>query len=459
MADRVYLGEATMPVVIDEALDSSSTNPVQNKVVTQALAGKEATISDLATIRSGAALGATSIQPSDVTSVYSPTGTAPLNGVAVDSALSSTGGNPLFHYTFADHLFSNTNWLRADSFSWQDCSVYTSAYQHLVNDIAGKTAETETIGSIMITFYRATDGHKICLANQAGYVSDLYDATGVAWYYILDTANTRFKLPRGSHGNIVEKSQNGTEGCRVYSDGWCEQWGQISLNQSVSPGGYNVASVAFSKPFANTFYIVATNSFHDRFNTGSNSKSTDSMAVYYVNDSSNTYTISAVGWFACGYISSYPTNSQYQYLYFYCGNTVQSQTTIDVGQITETLNGKADLDLSNVNNTGKSTAAGWGMPSDTYVDLTLGASNSTYTAPANGWFMLEKLASGNSQELRFTNLSNGLAGYAISPTNNATLDASVQCKKGDVARLYYTAGGNLNVFRFVYAEGSKSEAN
>ena len=53
-------------LTIDTALSSSSTNPVQNKVVNTALAGKQATISDLSTIRSGAAAGATAVQPEDL---------------------------------------------------------------------------------------------------------------------------------------------------------------------------------------------------------------------------------------------------------------------------------------------------------------------------------------------------------------------------------------------------------
>ena len=49
-------------IVVDSALSSTSTNPVQNRVVTQALAGKQDAISDLATIRSNAAKGATALQ-------------------------------------------------------------------------------------------------------------------------------------------------------------------------------------------------------------------------------------------------------------------------------------------------------------------------------------------------------------------------------------------------------------
>ena len=52
--------------VVDEALSDTSENPVQNKVVKAAIDAKQDTISDLATIRNGAALGATAYQkPND----------------------------------------------------------------------------------------------------------------------------------------------------------------------------------------------------------------------------------------------------------------------------------------------------------------------------------------------------------------------------------------------------------
>ena len=54
------LNKPTIPsaVTVDSALSDSSTNPVQNKVIKSALDGKQATISDLSTIRSNAEAGA-----------------------------------------------------------------------------------------------------------------------------------------------------------------------------------------------------------------------------------------------------------------------------------------------------------------------------------------------------------------------------------------------------------------
>ena len=113
-----------------------------------------------------------------------------------DNSLKGT----LLDYKWADHLLNDMSWLRADTFSWHSGDVYVAAYNHLVADFEGTTAETETIGDITITFYRAEDKHKICLPDQEDKLLELYNKTGVAWYYILDEDNTQFKLPRTKYG-------------------------------------------------------------------------------------------------------------------------------------------------------------------------------------------------------------------------------------------------------------------
>lgn len=50
------------PITVDDVLSTTSANPVQNKVVTTAINGKQDTINDLPTIRSGAEAGATAYQ-------------------------------------------------------------------------------------------------------------------------------------------------------------------------------------------------------------------------------------------------------------------------------------------------------------------------------------------------------------------------------------------------------------
>lgn len=76
-----------------------------------------------------------------------------------------------------------------------------NTYRLYIEDNIAST--TETVAGITITYFPAPDGHKICLANQESAVAAIYAATGVAWYYIIDTANQRFKLPRVNPNKVV----------------------------------------------------------------------------------------------------------------------------------------------------------------------------------------------------------------------------------------------------------------
>lgn len=139
---------------------------------------------------------------------------------------------------------------------------------------------------------------------------------------------------------------------------------------------------------------------------------------------------------------------------------IASKANTALDNLTETGEAHfANPSLSNVNATGTSAVAGWAMPSSTYDDLTLPASNTDVTAPSNGWFVLKKLTSGNNQEIRLTNNTNGLVGYGYAANSGSAISAAVLCQKGDEVNIYYSAGGTTQVYRFIYAEGSKSEAN
>ena len=73
---------------------------------------------------------------------------------------------------------------------------------------------------------------------------------------------------------------------------------------------------------------------------------------------------------------------------------------------------KADTDLANVTNTGKSTAAGWGIPSSTWTGVTIGASGTIYTASYDGWLFLKY------------NVNSTAIGY-VSVTQNGHTDQQV----------------------------------
>jgi hypothetical protein len=101
-----------------------------------------------------------------------------------------------------------------------------------------------------------------------------------------------------------------------------------------------------------------------------------------------------------------------------------------------------------------STISGWSMPSSSYIDLNLGASGATYTAPTNGYFCLDKAGTQN-EYIDIRNNTTGLlrSKTTISASGTESIAVYMPCKKGDEIAVVYTATGTTNIFRFIYAEG------
>lgn len=155
------------------------------------------------------------------------------------------------------------------------------------------------------------------------------------------------------------------------------------------------------------------------------------------------------------------TTSLDGYYYIVVATSTKTDIQVDIDEIATDLNGKADVDLSNTNNQAKILMSGMGMPSNTYIDLTLGASGTTYTAPANGYFYLSKVGTAAGQFATFENSSDGASGESCAYT---AFYSGYKCvllrpvKKGTSIQLRYDVGGATQFFRFIYAVGSESEA-
>ena len=106
----------------------------------------------------------------------------------------------------------------------------------------------------------------------------------------------------------------------------------------------------------------------------------------------------------------------------------------------------------------KNEISTWSMPSNKYVDLTLGNSGDTYITPANGYVLIRTVA------------NNGNCSITIHQTNGPTFGSSATVLSGDDGRLFVPfargtnfrvwysnigtgSGTNATVFRFIYAEG------
>lgn len=99
------------------------------------------------------------------------------------------------------------------------------------------------------------------------------------------------------------------------------------------------------------------------------------------------------------------------------------------------------------------SGSGFGFPSDRYIDLELGASGTTYTAPANGYFYTSKVTGGTNQYIGIYNQTVRTGTRATPNPSGAYTALWLPARKGDVVRVDYTASGSTLYFRFIYAEG------
>lgn len=224
---------------------------------------------------------------------------------------------------------------------------------------------TETIAGITISYYLVDDKHKICLADQEDNLIALFSTTGVAWYFILDTTNKRFKLPRTKFGFTGFRD---------------------AVGKYIAPGLPNI-----------TGYM--TNGSHS-LNVGNSTGSADS-ALYApgtkkgatVAGNSGSDWIGDIGFDASRSNAIYGTSTTVQpsatemYLYFYVGEFTDEALINTAGITTEEFNSKVDVNLLN------------SIPTSAFAQLLLNAGIDTvvdYQAPTveNDYTWYRKYKSG-----------------------------------------------------------------
>lgn len=132
--------------------------------------------------------------------------------------------------------------------------------------------------------------------------------------------------------------------------------------------------------------------------------------------------------------------------------------TFSVGEGGGGGGGGADTSLSNLTDAGKIQVSSLSAPSDTYDDLTLGASGETYTMPADGYLFVWMDFRGAYSGIQVYNTSThrGEARYSAGDVSNAL---TLAVHKGDVitVKYWYASGYTNQYFRFFYAKGNESE--
>lgn len=259
-----------------------------------------------------------------------------LGGTSHDTV---SNAHSLLDYKWTDHKLNEMAWLRADTWSWQSGKVYEAAYNHLVADLSSAELKTETFNGITIAYYVAKDGHKIAYESEIIKVSDIFESLGTAWWYIIDIPNKRFKLPRSTHGDIVEKWNEGSNWYILYADNWIEQGGQASVTNANAWTTVNLLI-----PMQTTNYFISDSLFSD------DAYWANQQPLYVGQRTTTTFlarcnqNTSYVMWEVKGYIAyNVSAESQAQYLYFYVGDYSQSAIEQTAGITSEELASKIDL--------------------------------------------------------------------------------------------------------------------
>lgn len=234
---------------------------------------------------------------------------------------------------------------------------YYTQYRIVFNAGNGSNGELKKVSFnadyVSLVYYKSTNGFNIVDPTQEQNIIDLFNNTGITWFYILDETNKQFKLPRTKYNFVGYRNNVG---------GYVEE-SLPNITGSISYGGLGGID-------------GENGALYNTAGTGNNHQSTAQVQGKTINfdasRSSPTYQNGA----------PVQQRATEMYLYFYVGNTVRNQTEIDVGTITEELNNKVDVsDVKNI-------CIG-------YPDYSAGISlvfNQENTMPANGWLEITGLA-------------------------------------------------------------------
>jgi hypothetical protein len=281
--------------------------------------------------------------------------TAPSNNELYAVEFTPKGFN-LFDYKLSNYTLNDPRWLCANNFTWQyskyideNYQGYGIAYQHLLEDYNAETtlgAQSETIAGTTVYFRLAADGHKIAPADQETSIQKIYEATGAADYFMIDTTNERFKLPRKQKRQLIATYNNGTNWYNQYSDGWVEQGGKTgNLAWNTSGTTTNVTLPITMK--TTTYYVNGTMGMPSASGwhapgCSAYASSTTTIQIRLAKPSGDAASIAApVYWEVKGYAASVPTQTQLEY--YYVGEyTIPALENI-AGINTEILNNKVDI--------------------------------------------------------------------------------------------------------------------
>lgn len=262
---------------------------------------------------------------------------------------------------------------------------------------------------------------------------------GVCGKFVYDSTNNTVRLPKIT--GFIEGTTDATALGELMSAGLPNITGETYSTNNSAPSHYaNTYNGVFrGRNTSGTSYYAGSPVSSSDTNVGISFDASRSNSIYGASSTVQPQSIKA--------------------LYYICiATSTKTNVQVDIDEIATDLNGKADTDLVNVTDAGKILLSSMGMPSDTYENLTLGASNSTYTAPANGYVFFSKVGN-QGESVILQNEQNKMRVQSYIGSNNNWSGIIMPIRKNEVFKVEYTASGDTKYFRFIYAEGSKSEAS
>ena len=244
-------------------------------------------------------------------------------------------------------------------------------------------------------------------AGVSGFVASTASYTD--YDFVINTTDQTFRLPL----------KNGQEG--VFADGVKGNGMTLGLTNGTQNGGTQVGTV----------FGVVVSAYGTQVGSSNTTDIIPAGRVGITSDPSKS-----------GMIVDKTVPSGWN-LYYYVGDTVQDASLINAGAVLGQLATK----------TNSVEAAEASMPSGRYIKLTLGASDSNYTAPANGFICIAGTTTNNgyyqSDKIQYFTMKirSGTAGGLTS--------LWFPVKKGQVFNISYVNIDKHFWFRFIYAEGEE----
>jgi hypothetical protein len=223
------------------------------------------------------------------------------------------------------------------------------------------------------------------------------------------------------------------------------------------PNGYNADGTLNNTPFETTAVLKANAGYNNHAEVYSITKNAVVVSQYYASQNDKPTTTGTL-WYKPVENKMYRVQND--------SSVVASDSCLVVRTVRDSSGKITTFDPVGVlrisENSGASSGLGGNdMPSKSYVDLTLGASGSSYTAPADGYVQIAATTSGTQYINIYTkvddaaaeSMNNMLLYQQITGASNYTLTPMIPVRAGQIFYVNYNAS-NVPLFRFIYTKAS-----